>query len=106
LGLTTGILDAAITAKSIIAIVVKKAANPDVVLDRYASARRAAFLSFTNPESINFKLRLHSMDQQTAEARNSFFDLLNTNPDVVQEIAKGMNKFLEDDLDEDLLNAR
>lgn len=96
LGLTTGLLDAAALAGCLAKVFQVSANSANALLERYARTRREAFLKFTNPASIDFKLRLHSFDDQTVEARERFFQSLNSDPKFVEGLARQMNEFVEE----------
>ena len=98
LGLTSGLLDASALSNCLIRIL-RYQEDSNALLDRYCQARRDAFLKYTNPQSIEFKLRVHSMDPATAEKRNAFFDALNNDPEFPKIIAQGMNDVMEDEFD-------
>jgi hypothetical protein len=73
-----------------------KEKDADGLIHRYCQVRRDSFLKFTNPQSIDFKLRVHSMDPRTTEERDFFFDKLNNDPEFVNAIASSMNEFMDD----------
>ena len=59
--------------------------------------RRDAWTNYTNPQSIDFKLRVHSFAPDVEEARNQFFNALNTDPGMSQKVATMMNEVIEDE---------
>ena len=54
-------------------------------------------MKFTNPQSIDFKLRLHSLHPDVEATRSGFFDALNNDPSVNMKIASMMNEVVEDE---------
>lgn len=62
---------------------------------RYAEVRRAAWLNFTNPESIDFKLRLHSMHPDIVSKRETYMNMLNNDPDIHVKAASAMNNAID-----------
>ncbi|EXJ93193.1 hypothetical protein A1O3_01750 [Capronia epimyces CBS 606.96] len=73
--------------------------SPDALLDRYARVRRDAWINFTNPQSIDFKLRLHSSDPDVERARAVFFHALNTDPEIHLKMASMMNEVVDDEFE-------
>ncbi|KAJ9495734.1 hypothetical protein LTR99_010643 [Exophiala xenobiotica] len=96
LGLTSGLLDSSAISNCLIRILRGKEKDADALIHRYCQVRRDSFLKFTNPQSIDFKLRVHSMDPKTTEERDFFFDKLNNDPEFVNAIASSMNEFMDD----------
>ncbi|KAM5359706.1 hypothetical protein ACJZ2D_014275 [Fusarium nematophilum] len=95
LGLTTGFLDAAALGNCLIRILIH-CEEPDALLGRYESVRRAAWVNYTNKASIDFKLRLHSTNPEVVAAREGFFNALNNDPDIHLKTATMMNEQVED----------
>ncbi|PNS18824.1 hypothetical protein CAC42_5363 [Sphaceloma murrayae] len=96
LGLTTGLMDAAALGNCFIKIY-KYKQPADEILERYAQVRRDAWINFTNPGSIDFKLRVHSNHPDVAASREKFFDALNNDPDIHLKMATMMNEVIQDE---------
>jgi len=94
LGLTTGILDAAVLGNVLNRIL--KLGESDDLLSDYESTRRRAFLEFTNPLSIGNKERLTSIDPEKVAEREFFFNKLNTEPDFHILVNRSMDKAVEE----------
>jgi hypothetical protein len=54
-------------------------------------------MEFTNPGSIDFKLRIHSTHPEIEASRKEFFDSLNSDPDISMKVATMMNNVVEDE---------
>ena len=67
------------------------------MLESYAKVRRDAWINYTNPQSMDFKLRVHSFHPDVEAARNGFFHALNTDPSISMKMATMMNEVSEDD---------
>ncbi|KAK5227432.1 hypothetical protein LTR99_005556 [Exophiala xenobiotica] len=96
LGLTTGLLDAAAIANCFLRIY-NHNEPADALLEKYAKVRRDAWINYTNPQSIDFKLRVHSFHPEVQAARDGFFDALNTDPSMHLKMATMMNEVIEDE---------
>lgn len=94
--MTTGLLDSAALGNCFIRIFNHKE-EANQLLERYARLRRDAWINFTNPQSIEFKLRVHSFKPEAERARLDFFDALNNDPSINLKIATMMNQVVEDD---------
>jgi len=93
LGLTSGILDAAVAGNALNRIL--KLGESDDLLSDFAETRRKAFLEFTNPLSIANKERLTSTDPKTVAERNWFFNKLNTDDEFQKIVNQGMDRAME-----------
>ena len=69
----------------------------DTLLERYARVRRDTWVNFTNAQSIDFKLRVHSFHPEVEAARSAFFHALNTDPSMTLKMASMMNEITEDE---------
>lgn len=97
LGLTTGLLDAVALGNCLIRIF--QQGEADSILDRYATVRREAWIKYSNPQSIEFKRRIHVFDPETVQERDAFFHVLNTDPEVHLKTARMMNAVMVDDFE-------
>jgi len=97
LGLTTGILDAVALGKCLDRIINRKEHSD--LLDRYAKVRRDAWVNYTNPQSTEFKQRIHFFVPETVEKRDAFFDTMNNDPEMSLKMARAMNEIIEDEFD-------
>jgi len=93
LGLTSGILDAAVAGNVLNRIL--KLGESDDLLSDFAETRRTAFLEFTNPLSIANKERLTSTDPEKVAEREWFFNKLNTDDEFQRIVNQGMDKAIE-----------
>ncbi|OQV05083.1 FAD binding domain-containing protein [Cladophialophora immunda] len=96
LGLTTGLLDAAALGNCFIRIF-QNHEQADPLLERYARVRRDTWIRFTNVQSIDFKLRVHSFHPDVEAARNGLFNALNNDPSMHLKMAMVMNETTEDE---------
>lgn len=87
MGLNTGILDADALAETLIMIL--NESKPDSLLDIYSDERRKVFQRFVDPVSTYNKLRLHTVDAETANQDDWFYRLMQ-NPS--RDLMKEMNK--------------
>lgn len=92
-------MDAAALGTILIRLLVKGDADKsDQLLRRYGDVRRKAFVEYSNPQSMENKLRLHSEDPTVVESRDEFFRALNTKPKETSiMMASQMNEFLDED---------
>ncbi|EXJ67585.1 uncharacterized protein A1O5_09598 [Cladophialophora psammophila CBS 110553] len=96
LGLTTGLLDSAALGNCLIRIF-QHNEPADPLLERYAQVRRDTWIKFTNAQSIDFKLRVHSFHPDVEAARNGLFYALNTDPSMHLKMATMMNEITKDE---------
>ncbi|KAF4555598.1 FAD-binding domain-containing protein 29 [Elsinoe fawcettii] len=96
LGLTTGLMDAAALGNCFIKIY-KYNEPAQHLLERYAEVRKEAWVKYTNPGSIDFKLRVHSTHPDAVASREKFFDALNNDPDIHVKMATMMNEVIQDE---------
>ncbi|TKX21882.1 FAD-binding domain-containing protein 33 [Elsinoe australis] len=96
LGLTTGLMDAAALGNCFTRIY-KYKEPADRLLERYAEVRKEAWVKYTNPGSIDFKLRVHSEHPDAVASRKGFFDALNNDPDIHMKMATMMNEVIQDE---------
>ncbi|KAJ3538858.1 hypothetical protein NM208_g5728 [Fusarium decemcellulare] len=89
-GLTAGFLDSAALGNCLIRIILG-GEDAHSLLRRYAEVRRSSWLNFTNVESVNFKLRLHSNEPSVVSERDAFFEALNNDPEIALKMASKMN---------------
>jgi hypothetical protein len=97
LGLTTGILDSVALGNCLLRII-NRGETIDL-LDRYSKVRRDAWVNYTNPQSIDFKKRVHFFDPETIESRAAFFAHLNSGPEFSTKMARAMNEVIEDEFE-------
>lgn len=71
--------------------------SADHLLQRYAEVRKEAWVKYTNPGSIDFKLRVHSEYPDAVASRKGFFDALNNDPDIHMKMATMMNEVIQDE---------
>ncbi|KAG8627709.1 hypothetical protein KVT40_003582 [Elsinoe batatas] len=67
------------------------------LLERYAEVRKEAWVKYTNPGSIEFKLRVHSTYPDAVASREKFFGALNNDPDIHLKMATMMNEVIQDE---------
>ena len=75
LGLTTGLLDAALLGRILKRILLQDQPRSD--LHTYAEERRSAFLAYTNPMAIANLQRLMGSDEGAVKDREKLFEHLN-----------------------------
>lgn len=61
--------------------------------------RRDAWKEFTNPQSIDFKLRCHSFHPDVVKRRDGFFNALNNDPAINMKMASMMNEVMQDEFE-------
>ncbi|KAF2226884.1 hypothetical protein BDZ85DRAFT_230643 [Elsinoe ampelina] len=67
------------------------------LLERYAEVRKEAWVKYTNPGSIDFKMRVHSTHPDAVASREKFFGALNNDPDIHLKMATMMNEVIQDE---------
>lgn len=99
LGLTTGLVDAAVLARLLPQVFTPEGAHAwHKVLSNYSSIRRNDFLNRVQKQAIEGKLRIHSTDKKVVAKRNDFFNMLNKNPGFGIFVASTMMETLPDNL--------
>jgi 2-polyprenyl-6-methoxyphenol hydroxylase-like FAD-dependent oxidoreductase len=101
LGLTTGLVDAAVLTRVLPLVLAPENISPgrwSKLLDRYAVVRRKDFLERVQKQAINGKKRIHSMDPRVVAERDDFFNMLNKSPGFGNFIASLMMEPLPEDL--------
>lgn len=99
LGLTTGLVDAAVLAKLLPGAFAPGGDKAwPALLDTYATNSRKDFVDRVQKETISGKLRIHDDSPDVKGQREGFFHMLNTNPDFGMMIASKMMETLPDKL--------
>lgn len=116
LGLTTGLVDAAILARFLAPLFTTpsghsvsssssftssttNAASWAQKLDKYGSMRREDFVTRVQKRAIEGKLRIHSANKQIVTERDDFYNMLNKNPGFGMFVATSMLETLPDNLE-------
>ncbi|KAG9499229.1 hypothetical protein J7337_010048 [Fusarium musae] len=101
LGLTTGLVDAAVLARVIPLVLLPEnmtSARWPKLLDQYATVRRKDFVQRVQKQAIDGKKRIHSLDPKVVHERDDFFNMLNKSPGFANFIASLMMEPLAEDL--------
>jgi len=97
LGLTTGLVDAAVLARLLPeAFTPEGAKSWPRLLEKYSSMRRKDFVNRVQKQAIEGKLRIHSTDKKVVAEREDFFNMLNKNPGFGMFVASTMMETLPD----------
>ncbi|SCV57101.1 uncharacterized protein FFB14_14966 [Fusarium fujikuroi] len=101
LGLTTGLVDAAVLARVVPLVLLPEnrvSTKWPKLLDQYATVRRKDFVQRVQKQAIDGKKRIHSMDPRVVNERDDFFNMLNKSPGFANFIASLMMEPLAEDL--------
>lgn len=101
LGLTTGLVDAAVLARVVPLVLLPEnrvSTKWPKLLDQYATVRRKDFVQRVQKQAIDGKKRIHSMEPRVVNERDDFFNMLNKSPGFANFIASLMMEPLAEDL--------
>ncbi|MCJ1284000.1 hypothetical protein MMC26_003331 [Xylographa opegraphella] len=99
LGLTTGLVDAAVMSRLLPEADTFGGAKPwRGLLEKYSSMRRKDYVNNVQKFALAGKLRLHSTDRKVVAEKEDFFNMLNKNPGFGMFVASTMTDTLPDNL--------
>ena len=99
LGLTTGLVDAAVLSRLLPEADSLGGTKPwRGLLEKYSSMRRKDYVNNVQKFALAGKLRLHSTDKKVVAEKEDFFNMLNKNPGFGMFVASTMMDTLPDNL--------
>ncbi|KAH4178043.1 hypothetical protein HBH69_061680 [Parastagonospora nodorum] len=99
LGLTTGLIDVAYLSRLLPQAFSTHSPRPwQALLQQYATLRRKDVINRVHKQTIEGKMRIHSLDRKVVAQRDDFFNMLNKNPGFGRFIASTMIEKVPDSL--------
>jgi len=99
LGLTTGLIDVAYLSRLLPQAFSTQSPRPwQALLQQYATLRRNDVINRVQKQTIEGKLRIHSLDRKVVAQRDDFFNMLNKNPGFGRFVASTLVEKIPDNL--------